>query len=166
MISKPRTLMLGLICSTVLFLSDALAMDGGMLPPGHPGSGGPLMGAIRDLGLSQSQEAEMRTILAKYKEELKTYMNTVFDLKNEMTQTLMAQEYDETWVKEYIQTISANIEALELLKAKMLVEIKSGLYPEQIEQLQKNLAEKHTLMEKQREQRDTMMEKLMEQTAE
>ena len=165
MISKTRTILLGLICCTMLFLSNAQAMGDGPPPPGHPGSGGPLMEAIRNLGLSETQDAQVQTIQATYEEQIKTYMDTVFELKNEMTQSLLAEEYDETKVKEFLQTISANIEELELLKAKMLVQIKGVLYPEQVEQLQKDLAEKLAFMEEQRERRDAIMEKLMEKAA-
>lgn len=165
MISKTRIFILGLICGAMLFLPNARAMGGGPPPPGHPGSGGPLMEAIRSLGLSESQETQMQTIRATYEEQIKTYMDTVFELKNEMMQSLLAEEYDESKVREYLDAISANIEELELLKAKMLVQIKGVLYSEQVEQLQKNLAERIAFMEEQREKRDAIIEKLMEQGA-
>ncbi|RJP81072.1 MAG: periplasmic heavy metal sensor [Desulfobacteraceae bacterium] len=162
MMSNQRKIMLGIVCCTFLFLSETLAMDGNFIPPGHPGEGGQLMDAIRSLGLSDSRKTAISTIISNYQGEMTTYMDTIPELKKEMVLSVFSEEPDEEKIRQYCRDISANIEELELLKMKMLVEIKAVLYPEQVKQLQAELTGKLNFLEKQRDHRDEMMKECLE----
>lgn len=151
MILNKKKIMLVLFCCIFFGQSEIPAMEG-FPPPGHPGDGGPLMESIRNLGLSDGQTTGIETIISKYQSEMKTYMDTINEIKKEMEQNLFTEEFDETKIREYSQNISAGMEEIEVLKAKMLVEIKTILYPEQIKQLQEEISEKLNLLEQHREQ--------------
>jgi Spy/CpxP family protein refolding chaperone len=161
MMLNKRKMILILFCCLFFGQSEIPAMEG-FPPPGHPGDGGPLMESIRNIGLSDEQKTGIEAIISKYQSEIKTYMDTIDGLKKEMDLNLFTDEFDETKIREYSQNISANMEELEVLKAKMLVEIKTILYPEQIKQLQEEISEKLNFLEQHQEQRTKMLEKRLE----
>ncbi|MDM8526243.1 Spy/CpxP family protein refolding chaperone [Desulfococcaceae bacterium HSG8] len=122
----------------MIFAGTALA--GGFGGFGHGGMGKGFR-ALMGLDLSDAQKTQVANIITKYRDNIRTSVNNLLDAKKHLNDVMLAEEFNEAAVREAFQQIAAAGEELAVLKAKIAVEVRPVLTPDQIAQFREQRAE-------------------------
>ena len=148
--------MIGLVIAGIVVIAGTLILTGTLLATGgnfskclsgfgmHRGMMG--MNMFKDLNLSDAQKDQVQAIITKYRDQRE---NTADELRQTMRETMFnaifVDEFNEENVRQAFRKSSEAREDMVVQKAKMIVEIKTILDPEQVELLKER---KTQMMEK------------------
>jgi len=148
--------MIGLVIAGILVIVGTLFLTGKLMATGgnfskclsgfgmHRGMMG--MNMFKDLNLSDTQKDQVQAIITKYRDQRE---NTADELRQTMRETMFnaifVDEFNEENVRQAFRKSSEAREDMVVQKAKMIVEIKTILDPEQVELLKER---KTQMMEK------------------
>ena len=133
---KNRILAVAFILA-VLFSGVLIAQAGAFGP--HHGGGMFHLKALMALDLSDSQKAEIKSILNNYKEERNEIRTQLLDAKKDAMENLHGKPFDEENTRLAFRKISPIMENAMVLKAKIMSELRTVLTPEQRDALKKNV---------------------------
>jgi Spy/CpxP family protein refolding chaperone len=133
-----RAKMLTIICILALSVIVALAAQAGQFGWDHNGHGTAGfygLRVLRQLDLSDQQKEVVSDILKKYAEGQDKVRESVQAGRQQMAALMMADEFDETSIRQTFQETSAAMEEAVVLRARIFAEIKAVLNDDQRAQL-------------------------------
>jgi len=113
--------------------------------PGHNRRGAwgfrvPGLKTLIELKLSDSQESQVLNILEKYQRERQDMLDSLLEARKYLATVIHAGELNEENIRKAYRKVSSIEEELFVLRAKMMVELRAVLNPEQIELLRERRA--------------------------
>ena len=87
---------------------------------------------IQDLDLSDEQKEKVEAIVEKYEDDKDNLVEGMKEAREELHEVIFAEEYSEAAVRQAAQQVSAIMEELAVLHAKMIAELRTVLSPEQM----------------------------------
>jgi len=112
-----------------------------------PMQGPKLMRILEEIDLSDDQRTKVFNIIKKYRENNKEAMNKMHESRERLADTMQADEYNESSIRDAYKQVASNMEELTVSRAQMFSEIKPVLTHDQIETIKKMKAK----MKKRRE---------------
>lgn len=131
-------LMAIIVLGFMLMASAAWCMPGGG-PEGPPGFLPPHI--LDALDLDEDQFSDIETIRSAYESQIDTLRMQMMDTQHEINTLLFADTFDESALRSACQAASSNMEEMQVLNGKMIVEIKAVLTAEQFATLQELIQE-------------------------
>jgi Spy/CpxP family protein refolding chaperone len=95
-----------------------------------------------ELNLSDSQKSQVLDILEKYQRERQDTLDSLLEARKYLSTVIHAVEFNEENVRKAYRKVSPIEEDLFVLRAKMMVELRAMLNPEQIELLRERRAQR------------------------
>jgi Spy/CpxP family protein refolding chaperone len=133
-----------------LVVASALAVNAGHLgqrPRSHSiGLGLKGLKTFLELKLSDSQQAEMLSIIAKHQDKRENALRVFRKARKALQTRIQNAECNEVAVRKAIQEVHAMREDLIVLKGKIMAELKGVLTPEQNAVLEQRRAQKNEKM--------------------
>ncbi len=129
---------------------------------GHGRGIGPDLGGLKaflELKLSDSQQGQMVNIIDKYQTKIDGLRNSARESRKNLARIMRAKQFNEGEARKAFREASAVREEMFLLRAKMMVELKAVLTPEQLASLKERRAQR---MEKVRHAFDAWLEEKTE----
>ncbi len=142
-----------------VLVSGLLTVQAGAFGP-HHGGGMLHLKALMALDLSNSQKAEVKNIFDTYKDEEKEIRDRLMETKKGIREVMHAETFDEENARQAIRQVSINMEDMLVLKARIMVEIRKELNPDQLDSLKENAQEHRRMKElaKDMQFRDSMID--------
>lgn len=150
--SKKLTVLLTL---TIIF-SSALVVRAGNF--GHMEKGFFGLRTLMQLDLTDTQKAEVSTIINKYREERKNMSLQLPEAKEQLGSAIHAENFSEENVRQAHRNVSSIMENLVVLRAKFMAELKPVLTSDQLKVLKEKRAEASEKMKERRQLKQTMMD--------
>ena len=88
-----------------------------------------------DLGLSESQQTKMKSIMDEHRSKRVNLMDDIKKARKDLSMVLETEPFNEEDARNAFKKVSAIREEMFLLRAKMIADLKSLLTPEQRERL-------------------------------
>lgn len=92
-------------------------------------------GFLRALNLTETQQDQVRAVLAKYKETIKSQIDTLAGAHQEMAHVMHAETLDEAALRNAFKNVAGAREEMVVLRAKIIQEIRPILTTDQIDRL-------------------------------
>ncbi len=140
-----------------ILVSGLLTVQAGAFGP-HHGGGMLHLKALMALDLSNSQKAEVKNIFDTYKDEGKEIRDRVMETKKGVREVMHSVTFDEENARLAFRQLSTNMEDMLVLKARIMVEIKKVLNPDQLNSLEENMQGRMKDMEENMRFRDSMID--------
>jgi len=160
--SKKLTVVFGL----AILISGVLAVQAGAFGPPHRKGGIINLRFLMELDLSDSQKAEVRNIINKYREEEKNIQDQLMEAKENSRDVIHAGTFDEEKVRQAFQQISPIMEDMMILRARFMAELRPLLNPGQLELLKKKRANHSERMKRGAQFRESMIDTWLQKKAE
>lgn len=129
--------------SVVTILAFTLAAEARPYGPGFrdhgPAGKWGRLEAFLELKLSDSQQEQMKGILARYKDQRRNLRGSLKDARKNMRSVLGAAVFNEEDVRKAFQQLSSVRGELFLCRARMMAELRGVLNPEQLQMLKERL---------------------------
>ena len=142
----------------VLLVAVALALKANAFGPPHHGEGCFGLRALMDLDLSNSQKAEVRTIIDKYRGKEEEIRDQLLEAKTKSMDVLEVEPFDEEKVRQDFHQTCPLLEDAMVLRAKLMAELRSVLNPDQLEVLKQRKSEHSERIEKDMQFRESMID--------
>ncbi len=130
-----------------VLVSGLLTVQAGAFGP-HHGGGRLHLKALMALDLSNPQKAEVKNIFDTYKDEGKEIRDRVMETKKGVREVMHSETFDEENARLAFRQLSINMEDMLVLKARIMVEIKKVLNPDQLNSLEESIQGHMKNMEK------------------
>ncbi|MBW2011748.1 MAG: Spy/CpxP family protein refolding chaperone [Deltaproteobacteria bacterium] len=159
-VSKKLTVLLTL---TIIF-SSALVVRAGNFRHMEKGFFG--LRTLMQLDLTDTQKAEVRTIIDKYREQRQNMELQLSEPKEQLQLAIHAENFSEENVRQAHQNVSSIMEEMVVLRAKLMAELKPVLTADQLKVLEEKRAESPEKRQKRRQFYQTMMDAWLQPSTE
>ena len=102
-----------------------------------PMKGPNILRIFEEIDLSDDQRTKVFNIIKKYKESNREMKDNMHEARENLADTIHADEYNEANIREAYKQVASNMEELTVSRAKMFAEIKPVLTQDQIETIKK-----------------------------
>ena len=125
----------GVLFLTIV-LSGAVAVEAGHFgrhhgPDSMPGHGIRCLKTMLQLDLSDSQKSKMLSIIEKYENERESLKRSLREARGDFTRVLETETFNEDEVRNALRRTAPITEELQVMRLRMLAELKTVLTPEQ-----------------------------------
>ncbi len=127
-----------------------------MMDGPHHGKGFGPMGMLKGLNLTSEQQTQVDGIMDQHKDQIQAMDEKINASRKALHEAIHNDVFDEQKIREASKSLAANKEEMDVLRARMLSEIRTVLTPEQAAQL-KEMKNRHQEQRKCRERCCNMM---------
>jgi Spy/CpxP family protein refolding chaperone len=106
-----------------------------MMGGSHHGKGFGPMKMLKELNLTTEQQTKVDSIMEQHKNEARSMDEKIDASRQALHEAIHSDVFDEQKIREASKSLAANKEEMDVLRGKMLAEIKTALTPEQAAQL-------------------------------
>jgi len=122
-----RLLIITLTIAMIFGSASTILAKGGRGPHGMD-----MERLIEDLDLSDEQKEQVEAIVERHKDDKDNLVEGMKEARDELQEVIFAEEFNEAAVRQASQQVSAIMEKLAVLHAKIIAELRTVLSSEQI----------------------------------